>query len=256
MKIISPQSTIIRKLPFKAETQIEQKPSEQKVNGVEKKQVSKEKFSFPVLATTIAGTIIPMLIIRKYQIKNGKVKGFSKESLKNLKFLKKSETVLRSFDIDYSSKEMLMVSSGAVLGGLAGGLLFDKNKEKTNKIAKVKESVFQIFNVSIPIVIGDQVVKLANKKNWTGAWVKVVAPVIAIGTGMPIAATISNIINNKVIDKEHPDKRKLRVRDAFVHVDDFAGVLVLTKVPFADELKKILPFLYGMCGYEAGTKKS
>lgn len=262
MKIISSQQTITRKLPFKAETQINQehsgqKPSEQKVNSAEKQQESKAKFSFPVLATTIAGTLIPILFIRKHQIKSGKISGFNKESLKNLNFLKKAETVLRSFDIDYTSKEMLMVSSGSVLGGLVGGLSFDKNKERANKIAKVKESVFQMFNVAVPLLISDQIVKFTKKKHLEKKpLVQLATAIIAIGIGMPIAAKISKTINNNVIDKENPDKRKLRIRDAFVHVDDFAGVLVLSGVSYANVIKRVLPFLYGMCGYEAGTKKS
>lgn len=255
MKIISSQSPIIRKLPFKAETPIEQKPSEQKVNSAEKKHESKKKFNFPVLATTIAGTIIPMLIIRKQQIKNGKLSDFSRESLKNLNLKDKVKTVLKSFDIDYTSKEMLMTASGSVVGGLTGGLLFDKNKE--NRTAKIKEAIFQIFNVSVPLLIGDQIVKFTKKKHLEKKpLVQLATAIFAIGTGMPIAAKISKTINNKIIDKEHPDKRKLRIRDAFVHVDDFAGVLVLSGVKYADVIKRVLPFLYGMCGYEAGTKKS
>lgn len=249
MKITNLQQNIIRNLPFRAEKQVEQKSSDKEAISFAKKHKD-EKFSFPVLATTIAGTIIPMLFIRKKQglnLKNG--------TLKNLSFLQKAKAILKSFDIKYEMPEMIMTASGSVLGGLAGGLLFDKNKDKHNKMAKIKEFVFQMFNVCIPILIGDQAVKFAEKKNWKGNWVKVAAPIIAIGAGMPIAATISNTINNKIVDREHPETRKLRIKDAFVHVDDFAGVLILSHVPFADKLQRILPFLYGMCGYEAGTKQ-
>lgn len=253
MKIISFRPNIAKKLPFKAEAPIEQKPSEQEVNSAEKKHESKKKFNFPVLATTIAGTLIPMLFIRKKQGLNLK-----NDALKNLNFSQKAKTVLKSFDIKYEMPEMLMTAFGSVLGGLAGGLLFDKSKEKDSKIAKIKESVFQIFNVSIPIVIGDQIIKFADKKKWKSPWVQVATTVIAVGAGMPIAAKISNTINNKVIDKEHPDNRKLRIKDCFVHLDDIAGVIALSKIPLAQQLhvERILPFLYASCGYEAGTKKS
>lgn len=253
MRITSFQNSIVKKLPFKSETPIEPEPSEQKVNSVGKNQMSKEKFSFPVLATTIAGTLIPMLFIRHKQGLNLK-----EGALKNLIFSQKAKAVLKSFDIEYKLKEMLMVSSGSVLGGLAGGLLFDKSKEKDSKIAKVKESVFQIFNVSVPIVIGDQIVKFTEKKQWKNPLVQLATAVVAVGAGMPIAAKISNTINNKVVDKEHPDNRKLRIKDAFVHIDDFAGVIALSKIPLAQQLhvERILPFLYASCGYESGSKES
>lgn len=256
MKIANLQHNIIRNLPFRAETQIEQKTSDKEAISFAKKHKD-EKFSFPVLATTIAGTVIPMLIIRKYQIKQGKLQALNTNALKSMDFKTKAKTILKSFDIKYEMKEMLYTAFGSVAGGLAGGLLFDKNKDKHTKKVKIKEAVFQMFNVSIPIIIGDQIVKFTDKRNLKSGWVKLLTAVLAVGAGMPIAAKISNTINSNVVDKQCPDRRKLRVRDAFVHLDDFVGVLVLSKIPLIDKLHvdKILPVLYGTCGYEAGTKQ-
>lgn len=256
MRIVNyqPNINITRAFSFKGETSDVQTPSVKEENiQPEKKQENSKKFNLAVLATTIAGTLIPILIIRKKQGLNLK-----KVDLIGKDFKTKAKTVLKSFDIKYEMPEMLMTAFGSVAGGLAGGILSDKNKNKESKRSKIKESVFQVLNVSIPIVIGDQIVKFTEKRKWKSPWIQLATAIIAVGAGMPTAAKISNTINNKVIDREHPDNRKLRIKDAFVHVDDFVGVLVLSKIPLADKLhvERILPFLYGMCGYEAGSKKS
>ena len=227
-------------------TAVEQIP--QKIN---EKALTK-KFSLPVLLTTIAGTIIPILVIKKHQGKNAE-----QVLSKVVDFKSRMKAIYEPLNITYKLKEMLSVSAGSILGGLTGGFLFDKNKDKENNKSKIKEAVFQLLNVSIPIIIGEQAVKFTKKKKLNGALPQLASAVIAVGAGMPIAAKISNTINNKVIDKENPDNRKLKIKDCFVHIDDFIGVFVLSGIPLAKKLQveKILPFLYGMCGYEAGTKK-
>lgn len=256
MRIVNyqPNINIARACSFKGEASNGQASSMEELNiQPDKKQENTKKFSLPVLLTTITGVLIPILLIRKNQGLNIK-----KGTLKEMDFKTKAKSFLKSFDIKYEMPEMLMTAFGSVVGGLMGGLLFDKNKDKESKRSKIKESVFQLLNVSTPIIIGDQILKFADKKKWKSPWVQVATAIIAVGAGMPTAAKISNTINNKIIDREHPDNRKLRIKDAFVHVDDFVGVLVLSKVPLADKLhvERILPFLYGMCGYEAGTKQS
>ena len=209
-----------------------------------------KKFKLPVLLTTIAGTILPILVIRKYQGKT-----LQSGCFKGLDFKSKAKAVLKSFNIEYGLKEMLFASFGSTLGGLSGGLLFDK---KENKKAKIKESVFQLSNIAIPTSIIAGLLKLTEKcKNPKAILPKVAAVVAGIATGMPLATIASNKINNTIMDKDNQAKRKLRLKDCFVHIDDLVGALILTKIPFADKLHadKILPALYGICGYEAGTKQ-
>lgn len=208
-----------------------------------------KKFSLPVFLVTVAGTLLPIFIIRKYQNKTLK-----QDTLKNLDFSSKMKKFIKSFNIEYGLKEMLFTSVGSVLGGLSGGLLFKKDE---NKKTKVKESVFQVCNIAVPTSIVAGLLKLTEKnKNFKGALPKIISVAIGIGAGMPIAATVSNGINNGLLDKENPNRRKLKLKDCFVHIDDLVGALVLARIPFADKLHvdKILPVLYGVCGYEAGVK--
>ena len=69
--------------------------------------------------------------------------------------------------------------------------------------------------------------------------------------GMPIAAALSNKINDP--HDKVPD-RKLTIKDSIANIDDAIGVLVLTKVPIAEKLHvdKILPVIFSWCGYRAG----
>jgi hypothetical protein len=203
-----------------------------------------------VLLATIAGTILPILLIRKYQGKT-----LQSGTFKGLDFKTKTKEILKSFNIEYGLKEMLFTSFGSTLGGLSGGLLFDK---KENKKCKIKESVFQLSNIAIPTSIIAGLLKLTEKcKNPKAILPKIAAVITGIGVGMPIAAITSNKINNTIVDKDNQSKRKLKIKDCFVHIDDLVGALILTKIPFADKLHadKILPALYGICGYEAGTKQ-
>lgn len=209
-----------------------------------------KKNNFLIFLTTVAGTLLPILVIRKYQGKT-----LNTGVLKGLDFKSKAKEVFKSFNIEYGLKEMLFTSFGSILGGLSGGLLFKKDENKKNKI---KESIFQFSNSSIPTIIVAGLLKLAEKsKNPKAILPKITAVITGIGAGMPIAAITSNKINNTIVDKDNSCKRKLRVKDCFVHLDDLIGALVLAKIPFADKLHvdKILPVLYGMCGYESGVKR-
>ncbi len=225
-------------------TQVETSPQQ-----TLQKEKSK-KFSLPVLLTTSAGTILPILVIRKYQGKS-----LQSGVFKGTDFKAKAKEILKSFNIEYGLKEMLLTSFGSVFGGLAGGLVVDK---KENKKSKMKEAVFQLSNIAIPTSIVAGLLKLTEKcKNPKAIFPKIVAVIAGIAVGMPIAAVTSNKINNTIVDKDNQCKRKLRLKDCFVHIDDLVGALILAKIPFAEKLHadKILPALYGMCGYEVGTKQ-
>ena len=65
------------------------------------------------------------------------------------------------------------------------------------------------------------------------------------------AAALSNIVCDP--EDKRPD-RKLTLRDSLANLDDLVGVLVLAKFPIVDKLylDKLLPVIYGYCGYRAG----
>lgn len=241
--------TVINKSVFKNFYSENARPNVQFRQINPSKDVSK-KVDIPVAVTTIAGILLSMLVIRKYQDN-----GVAFNTLIDKDFLSKTKAVLKSFNLHYGLKEMVLTSFGSIFGGLAGGLLFDKNE---NKKAKIKESVFQFSNILIPTSLVAGLLKLADKRKIrNSALLKITPVLLGIGAGMPIAAAVSNKINSSIVDKSNKNKRKIELKDCFVHIDDILGALVLAKIPFADKLHvdKILPILYGICGYEVGSKK-
>lgn len=210
-----------------------------------------KKFDLPVFVSTMLGAVVPIIAIRKYQ-----GKALKAGALKDMDFAGKAKTFFKSLNIKYELKEMLLISFGSVAGGLFGGLVSGKKEDKKSK---VKESVFQALNVAIPTTLVATLLDAAEKsKKAKGILPKIAAVVLGIGVGMPSAAILSNDINSSVIDRDNQQQRKLSLKDCFVHIDDLLGALVLAKIPFADKLhvEKILPALYMLCGYEAGSKKA
>lgn len=185
------------------------------------------EINVPALTGSVIGTLIPMIIVKKNQ----------KTSL---------------LKIDYKFKEMMFVGTGAILGGLMGGIITDK-KEKI--WAKVKEANFQLItNLFLPTLFVDQLLKFADKKfpknidNIKNKMAKVAAVIAGIGAGMKIGEFITNKLNS-CIDKNTKQQRKLAAKDILLHVDDVPIALTLSEVPLVD---KILPFCFIYSGYQAG----
>jgi hypothetical protein len=172
-------------------------------------------------------TLVPMLLIAKKQ--NG---------LKN---------ILSLFKIKYHLKEILAVSSASIIGGVISGMIADK---KTPKKRKIKEGVFQFMNATIPtaLVGGAMALLNDNVKYKNSTKVRIATIAVSLMAGMPLAAFISNIINDPK-DKE-PD-RKLSLKDSIVNMDDALGALVVAKIPVFG-LDKALPAIFAWCGYRAG----
>ncbi|HBG49026.1 MAG TPA: hypothetical protein DDW90_05905, partial [Cyanobacteria bacterium UBA9971] len=214
---------------------------------------TKEKTNLPVLCTTVLGTLASLLFIRKYKgmsIKNDLMKLSRSSDIKtNLK------NIANFFDINISLKEMLIMGTGSILGGLAGGIITDKNKKTKNK---VKEGVYQYFNMAVPTFIVDRLIKLTKKhEKFNNRFAQIGSVVVGIGGGMPIASMISQKINNSIVDKEPKYNRKMKLKDCIMHIDDITMALILAKVPFVSKLgiDKILPILYLPSGYETGKQK-
>ena len=89
-------------------------PRTYRYHNVEK---AENKVKFAAAAGAIAGALVPAIL-----------------------FARKQKTNL--FKIEYGMKEMLGVSSGAIVGGTAAGIIADKKK---NVKHKVKEGIFQFF---------------------------------------------------------------------------------------------------------------
>lgn len=176
------------------------------------------KIKTKVAAGSIAGTLIPMALLAKHQ-------------------------KCKIYNIKYHVKEMILVSAGSIVGGLAAGLIADK-KENTKQ--KVNESVFQFMNSAIPPLITGGLYTFSKNVKY-----RIASTIVGLFGGMHLAAKLSNKINDPY-DKI-PD-RKLTFKDSIANIDDALGVLILAKVPIAEKLHvdKTLPAIYSWCGYRAG----
>lgn len=202
---------------------------------------SSQKFSVLSLIGSAAGVVSALLLFGKKQNPNIKI-----NSVKN--FFKKMK-------LEYELPQILGVSLAGIAGGLAGGLIDDK---ETKKIKKIKEGAFQFLNLLIPTVLVDQTIKfLKNRPKLNKNVYKAVLIPAALVGGVATAVVGANIMDNKIFDKNDlvPD-RKMKAKDFIVHVDDIFGVLALAKLPIANQLHvdKILPALYTWCGYRVGEK--
>ena len=165
-----------------------------------------------------------------------------------LMFAKKQN--INPFKLKYGIKELIGVSSGAIVGGTLAGML---GENKQDNIQKAKEGVFQFMNASIPPLLVAGLIKLTEKtkalNNMAG---RVGAILTGLAAGMFAAVKLSNFVCDPK-DKE-PD-RKLTMLDSLANIDDALGVLALTNNPLVNKLpiSQALPFIYVLCGYRAGS---
>lgn len=199
------------------------------------------------LAGAVIGTILPLILFNKAQ-----GKALNKEVLKSGGVIDKLKEIGEYFEIDGVPK-ILSTAGGAVLGGLIGGCAVDKNKE--DRIEKVKEGLFEMTNITVPTLLVSGGVKFMQSKKLDKGIGKFAPVIVGLGAGIPIAQKISNTISKKIF-KDKGKERKFKPADLLVHSDDLIEMLVLMKVPFVKKLQidKILALIYAKCGYETGTK--
>ena len=191
------------------------------------KPTKKSKPSLKSIIGATAGTVIPLAIMMKQR------------KIKN------------PLKMEYGLQDMLILSATSVTGGVSAGMI---GENKTARMKKLKEGVFQFLNASIPTWIIGGVLKLPeNSHNFNNAPTKIFSVIGGLVVGMFGVAQVSNLIFDPK-DKE-PD-RKLTFKDCIANADDVIGALVLAKFPLIDKLHvdKILPLIYAYCGIRAGGK--
>lgn len=189
-----------------------------------RKEPADSSAKYKVATGAVVGTVLPMLYLAKKQKTN-------------------------IFKIKYNTKEMIMLSSGAILGGLITGLLTGK---KEHRKQKMNEGVFQFLNATVPTLLTASLFSLTSRfKQLNKTSIKFLSALTGLVGGMHLASKLANIINDPY-DKV-PD-RKLTLKDSVANIDDAIGILVITKVPIADKLQveKALPAVYSLCGYRTG----
>ena len=159
---------------------------------------------------------------------------------------------------DYTFGKVLTVGAGSCLGGLAGGLVFDKNKN--NRQAKYRETLNQYINISLPIstVAGaDWLVKKVTPKlsPLAGKTCGILFPIIGLATGIIAGNKIANKLNTLIFHKK--EKRPIELTDMPAHLDDIcmtsqyiAKDNIVTKLA-----SRFVPIALMVAGNEIGKKQ-
>ena len=178
-------------------------------------------------------------------------------------------------EINLEEIEIIELASASVLGGLAGGAIFD---DKKHMKAKFRESVNQFLgNVLVPVGCVGLVSRLykANKerilsivpqiketgqisKNFNKALKGVpfsIATIGALATGIITGNRVSNVLNEKIFHKKVD--RKIKGTDFAPHVDDLgmAVSLMADKSPFVSFIQRTVPAFLCVPGIEVGTHR-
>lgn len=209
------------------------------------------KLKKAVAVASLVGATVPLAL---YNIKKGKLKETADIFANEASTIK--DKVLGSFNIlEVENIKQIAVSLlGSITAGTVIGNALDNNKE--NKKARYKEGLYGTFNTLIPmgIITGAHAIMEAKniKPNLLGKAGLILG---GITSGMILSNKVSNKINKTIFhdDKKEFKERKMKLTDCLVHLDDILGVLVISKIPFAEQIGKILPLIYAHVGYEAGV---
>ena len=161
----------------------------------------------------------------------------------------KTRKIKNPLKLEYSLKDMLVLSGSSVGCGMIGGMI---NESQNAKKHKFKEGTFQFLNAVLPTVLVAGSLKLCEKqKQLNNNSFKILSVALGIITGMFCALKLSNFIFDP--KDEEPD-RKLSPKDCLASADEAVGALALAKFPIIKSLNldKSLPLIYGYCGYRAG----
>lgn len=246
------------------------------VNAINNDKRNDYKLKVGVAATTALATGCALAHIAKKQ-------GFSLSPSVIRKTPAKDWAVFSLYDkkrpdrklIELEEKEILELAAASVTGGLAGGLLFDDKKYRKSK---VRETVNQLLgNVAVPIACVGAVSRLYKKfkpqilakipqvketgkftRNFNKALKGIpfsIATVVSLGAGIVAGNKVSNLLNEKVLNKKMD--RKIKGTDFAPHVDDLgmAVSLMADKSKSASFITRIVPAFLCVPGYEVGTHR-
>lgn len=153
---------------------------------------------------------------------------------------------------EYELKELVGVSTAAVIGAFAGSYPYtDKNDKKS----LTREAVFQFTNMNLPTSLVALSMWFCDKKisEKYRTLAKIGTIAASVFGGVYSAVKISDFLKRNVFEKDKTTPpRKMSIDNFVVHADDLLGILVLAKVPFVRTFKldTILPLLYARAGYE------
>lgn len=227
------------------------------INTVSQKNNSQRKNKAVVTAASIAGSALGVAgtVAGLYAIAK---KGNPATSLLNLK---------------YAEKDALLIGAGSIVGGLAGGLIADHNKENINP--KLREASQQfVGNTLFPIVTSafankaldksgfklpqinstSKIAKIANVA--LAAAPKVVVTLASLIGGMQVGNKLMNTVNNKIFKEDV--KHSIAPEDMLVHSDDIcltANMLLKDTKVISSITSKALPLTMIIPGAKAGMQQ-
>lgn len=171
--------------------------------------------------------------------------------------------------------DIIEIASASVIGGLAGGAIFDDRKHLK---AKLKESVNQFLgNVLVPIACVGAASKLYNKhkesivnfmpqlaekgkvsKFFNKVFRAIpgsIATIASLGVGIFAGNRVSNVLNEKIFHKKV--KREIKTSDFAPHVDDLGMAISMMseKSPFSSFVQRVVPLFLCVPGIEVGTHR-
>ena len=193
-----------------------------------------------IAGTTTIGVLSSLALLAKcakYSLKPSKM-------FKNIKNSYLAQT-------NFEAKEVIAMGAGSCLGGLAGGFIVDKNKDNRN--AKLRETIMQVGNVSIPILTVHLLIKKVFKNASKG--VKALAGLGGVIAGVTIGNFVMNRLNNILFNEKHGEGRKMKVTDFSAHLDDFVvAASYISKSDFVHSVGRIIPLALIIPGLEVGNK--
>lgn len=221
-----------------------------------KSNISDKNHKRKIAATSIAGSAIGIA---------GSVAGV-------YALAKKGNPALTLKKLSYDEKDVLLIGAGSVLGGLAGGLIADRNKE--NVKPKLREASQQFFgNMLFPLgflSLGNNILEKTNFKlpkinsdskparivNGVFSLLpKVAVTVASLVGGMEIGNNIMNKVNNKIFKEDV--KHEVNIEDYFVHADDLcltANMLLKDAKLISRLTSKVLPATFIVAGSKTGMQ--
>lgn len=203
-----------------------------------------------IAGTTALGVAASMALLAKH-------KGYSLKPSKMFKNFKNSW-----FNkVEYDEAPVIAIGAGSCLGGLAGGCIVDKNKE--NRKAKMRETLLQIANISVPIIF---VVYAAKAGKYLGKKYLEKGPIETMRTKIPKAVGgiaglfagvyTANMIGNKINEKlfNRGKGRPVQASDFSAHLDDFCvAAQQISTHKIVHYISRLVPFALMIAGNEVGN---
>ena len=209
------------------------------VNNTQAFKAQDKNHEIKVKAATITGSALTTLAYMFILAKTAQKGNFKFKDLWNIEF--------------HNMFKVMGLATSAVIGGLAGGLLTDKENRK----AKLQEGIHQFFgNIVAPITIVGIASNAIEKRKFAPSKEILLSGLTAI-MGVGIGVTGGNWFAskvNKAIFKED-DGRHVSFKDFGIHIDDLLTVAALTPIGRSIQsfISVALPAIFQICGYEAGT---